>query len=585
MFNKSLLLVTSLFAFVCLTGLSGCSTTSVPSSKYTSKYNGYTQVSNLPADYPTRSLPNGNIWDDFRRQMQLPLNLNKAQVQYQIRWYQSHQDFLNRSLTRGAQYFYYILQETKRRNLPAELALIPIFESGYVPIGRSNKGAVGLWQFMPRSAANFKIRMNKWYDGRRDVISSTDAALRYLTYLYYYFDKDWFLAISAYNCGEGNIQAAVLRNKRRGYSADFWSLRLPQETKAYIPQLLAISAIIRNPGKYGVSLVPINNGPYFDRIDVGKSITLDKAAKMSGASEWSMRMLNAGLLHGVTEPDGPYVIEMPHSRMVAFKDSLSGRAKVLPANSTETIASTAPAPQQDAQAKLATAASTVTLATASSSTAASTTASSTADNATNVSALASAAADEHKTVVSGAENAVNLSRNADEDDTDISTAQQNKTTHKKLNKKQSLAQVPARSASRQYAVGRGETLFSIARQYNTSVTTLRHINKLKDNNIKPGKILLIPEQSSLSASSDMFEHGAGGNVTSGGSANRPTSVATSASQKSTKVSGKVKGRAVTATTMTKKNKAVNVSNSAPKKQNKNVAKNIASNKKKTKHTS
>lgn len=578
MLNKSLLLVTSLFAFVCLTGLSGCSTTSVPSGNYTSKYNGYTQVSNLPADYPTRSLPNGNIWDDFRRQMQLPLNLNKAQVQYQIRWYRSHQDFLNRSLTRGAQYFYYIFQETKRRNLPAELALIPIFESGYVPVNRSNKGAAGLWQFMPRSAANFKIRMNRWYDGRRDVIASTDAALRYLTYLYYYFDKDWFLAISAYNCGEGNIQAAVLRNKRRGYSADFWSLRLPQETKAYIPQLLAISAIIRNPGKYGVSLVPINNGPYFDRIDVGKSITLDKAAKMSGASEWSMRMLNAGLLHGVTEPDGPYVIEMPHSRMAAFKDSLSGRAKVLPANPTETIAATASVSQQTAQTKLATAANTATLATTSSSTS---TASSTANNVTNVSALASAAADEHKSVGSGAGGAVNLASNADEDDNDISTTQQNKNTYKKLNKKQTLAHAPAKSVTRKYAVGRGETLFSIARQYNTSVAALRRINKLKDNNIKPGKILLIPEQSTLSVSSDMFEHGAGGNVESGESVARPTKTTTNANTKSTKVSAKIKARTTTVSTTTKRNKAVKVSNSGSKKQNKN----IASNKKKTKHTS
>lgn len=307
--------------------LSGCSTTS---SNYTSKYNGYSKIPNLPKDYPTKYLPNGNIWNDFNRNAQLPTNLNQPSVKAQLNFYIRNQDFLNRSLTRGAQYFYYIFQETKKRNLPAELALIPIFESGYIPVGKSDQGAVGLWQFMPGTAKHFKIKMNKWYDGRRDVIDSTETALRYLTYLYYFFDKDWYLAISAYNCGEGRVQQAILRNKRQGKKTDFWSLQLPKQTKSYLPQLLAISAILKNPQKYGVSIVPINDGPYFDRVRLGRQISLDKASKLSGASEWSMRMLNAGLSRGITDPSGPHIVSIPRTNMEKFRNNLFGSSKLMP---------------------------------------------------------------------------------------------------------------------------------------------------------------------------------------------------------------------------------------------------------------
>ena len=471
MLNKSLVLATTLFTVICLLGLSGCSTAPMGSKNYTSKYRGYTQVSNLPSDYPTNYLPNGNIWNDFRSHMRLPAHLNNRQVQAKIRWYKAHQDFLNRALIRGAQYFYYIYQQTKQRNLPAELALIPIFESGYVPVNRSYKGATGLWQFMPRTAANFKIRMNKWYDGRRDVVASTDAALRYLTYLYYYFDKDWLVAIASYDCGEGNMQSALLRNKRRGRRIDFWSLNLTKETTEYIPQLLALSAIIKNPGKYGISLVPINNGPYFDRIDVGHPIALDKAAKMSGASEWTMRMLNAGLSHGVTEPDGPYVILLPHSKMADFKDALSGKAKVLSTGSTA------------AKEPVAAAATT-------------TKKISNNSKSKHINALADAAEDEHQKVTSH----VNSQTNADDEDNHKKKDQKNPAkSSSKVGKNQlstrsnkDSSKSSSKANTKRYVVGAGESLFSIARQYNTSAATLKRINNLKSSNIKPGQMLLLP---------------------------------------------------------------------------------------------
>jgi len=507
MFDKSFVLAISLFAVVCLSGLSGCSTTPISSDNYTSKYN-YAKVANLPADYPTVYLPNGNLWDDFRKHTQLPLNLNNRLVQYQIRWYLSHQDFLNRSLTRGAQYFYYIYQQTKQRNLPAELALIPVFESGYVPIGRSNKGAVGLWQFMPRTAAGFKIRMNRWYDGRRDVVVSSDTALKYLTYLYYYFDKDWFLAIAAYNWGPGSVQNAVLRNQRHGYKADYWSLRMPQATRDYIPQLLALAAIIQDPGKYGIKIVPINNASYFERIDVGKQMSLDKVSKMSGASEWTMRMLNAGLLRGVTEPDGPYVVTLPHSKIAAFKDNLSGRVTVLPPTNTNVshdaavVPSAKPAVPVNATQEQKGNATQI-------------------NSADHVSALAAAAAEEHKNIVvpskknaadddlTNGDNVVSKRANitddesSDDDDTPLpkAKAMTNKTKKGVSKKTQIHSNSQASANTKQYIVGSGETLFSIGRQYDIPVATLRRMNKLKNNSIKPGQILLIPLRRTSSTAS------------------------------------------------------------------------------------
>lgn len=500
--------------------LSGCSTTS---SDYISKYKGYAKIPNLPKDYPTKNLPNGNVWKDFNSNTQLSLYLNQPSVKSQLNWYIKNQDFLNRSLTRGAQYFYYIFQETKRRNLPAELALIPVFESGYVPVGKSSQGAVGLWQFMPGTARHFKIKMNRWYDGRRDVIDSTETALRYLTYLYYFFDKDWYLAIAAYNCGEGNVQRAILRNKRQGKKIDFWSLQLPRETKSYVPQLLAISAIIKNPDKYGVSLVPINNGPYFDRIKLGKQISLDKASKTSGASEWSMRMLNAGLLRGETDPSGPHIIAIPRTNIEKFRNAIFGSSKVLATTSE-------PSPSSSSSSTIDNVSESNKSTTQTNKTVVNNKVSNNElskidllnqeEQKNSAANLAKQAIAEHSNVSSQiADHDSSLKFDKTEDIESNDDVNDSDNSHRKVNNKhvtknktvvkhqkgKSLSTVNnrntlkdkktnnIRTTTRTYIVGRYDTLSSIAKQYGTTAENIKRINNLHTTVIKPNTVLHIPD--------------------------------------------------------------------------------------------
>lgn len=470
--------------------LSGCSTVSYnqAQTKYTSN-SYYNQVSNLPKDYPTRYLPNGNLWSAYRHDMDLPLNLRNKQVQAQIRWFQNHQDFLNRSLTRGAQYFYYVYSQTKVRHLPAELALIPVFESGYVPVGHSNKGAVGLWQFMPGTAHNFGMRMNRWYDGRRDVVASTNAALKYFTYLYYYFDKDWLQAIAAYNCGEGRMQSAILSNKRRGLSTDFWSLSPPRQTQEYIPRLLALSAVIKDPSRYGINLVAINNAPYFAQVDFGRRANFAKVAKMAGANLWTMSMLNAGYLHGVTEPDGPHVILVPRSRLTALKDKLEGRPMMAANNaeqpSTATSDEGAGESAKAAALKLADADNTSRVANKVTKLAVADDTSANVQSSTSTS-ISKAAASEDE------DNSDSDNNNSNNNDSSSSDDSDNNGTTPIVSSPTDIGATTEKTVLRKYHVKRGETLLAVARKYHVTPSHLRAVNNLHGNSLHARQVIVVP---------------------------------------------------------------------------------------------
>lgn len=274
-------------------------------------------------DFQASKLPQGNIWDEFRRNLALPDGTRRPEVQSQIRWFQKHQGYLNRAISHGAPYIYFLYQETEQLHLPAELALIPLHESDYNPFCYSHAGANGLWQLMPGTASGFGLKINRWYDGRRDIVASTHAALKYITYLHYFFNNDWLLAIAAYNAGEGKVQAAIMHNERRNLPTDFWSLRLPHETHTYVPRLLALAAIFKDPDRYGIKLLPVNNAPYFAEVDVGKQIDIRQAAKFADVDVETMRMLNPGLRRSSSDPDGPYTLLVPADRVDSFKQKLS----------------------------------------------------------------------------------------------------------------------------------------------------------------------------------------------------------------------------------------------------------------------
>lgn len=200
------------------------------------------------------SIANPSLWEVMRPSMALNHHTDNKRVGQQLRWLQKHPEYWERLAPRMQRYLPYILQEVAKRNLPAELALLPVIESALDPYAFSPYGASGLWQFMLPTANQYGLHINSYYDGRRDVIASTQAALDFLEDLHRRFD-DWSLALAAYNAGGGTVSKAV----RKGNTRDFFALRLPRETKAYVPRLLAISAIVANPKAFGVELPAVAN--------------------------------------------------------------------------------------------------------------------------------------------------------------------------------------------------------------------------------------------------------------------------------------------------------------------------------------
>ncbi len=263
-----------------------------------------------------------NIWDTLRQEFTLPHYEDNPKVQEQIDWIMNNQDFLYRSASRAAPYLYYILQQVHKRRLPAEVALLPIFESSFNPFASSPVGAAGIWQMMPDTASGYGIKQNWWYDGRRDVVISTQAALNYLAYLGNFFDGNWLYAIAAYDTGEGNLLSAIKKNIRYGESTDFWNLPVAQETKDYIPKLLALATVISHPERYPVELPYVRNAPYLAQVDIGTQIDLKHAATLAGLSFKELKQFNPGYNRGTTDPNGPYKLTLPIENVVRFTENL-----------------------------------------------------------------------------------------------------------------------------------------------------------------------------------------------------------------------------------------------------------------------
>ncbi len=278
---------------------------------------------NRPADDMIRYQSADNLWDILRYEFSLPHYENHPSVQDNIVWFMDNQDFLMRTATRAAPYLYFIHQQVKKRKLPVELVLVPIIESGYNPFNLSSAGAAGIWQMMPDTATGFGVKQDWWYDGRRDIVASTKAALNYLTYLFDFFDGNSLLAIAAYNTGEGSVMSAIRRNIRDGKSTDFWSLPLPKETRIYVPRILALATIIAHPDTYHIQLPSVPNAPYLAQVDVGGQIDLKQAANYAGMSLKQFQHLNPGYNRLVTHPRGPYKLVLPIENVERFMGQLA----------------------------------------------------------------------------------------------------------------------------------------------------------------------------------------------------------------------------------------------------------------------
>ncbi len=249
-------------------------------------------------------------------------------VDREVELYRKNPDFLDRTFKRGARYLYYIVQELERRNLPLELALLPVVESAFNPVAYSRSRASGLWQFIPSSGKHYGLEQNWWIDERRDVIEATGAALTYLQYLNKYFAGDWYLAIAAYNGGEGTVSGAVRRNQSAGLPTDFFSLNLRAETRDYVPKLLAISRIVRNPEAYGLSFAAIPNQPFFEAVEPGRQVHLEQVAQLAGITREDMFALNPGYNRMTTPPKGPHRLLLPIPNAQTFRQAMLDQSLV-----------------------------------------------------------------------------------------------------------------------------------------------------------------------------------------------------------------------------------------------------------------
>jgi len=264
-----------------------------------------------------------DLWDRVRAGYKLDLDLDRPRLSSQLRWFSSHPSYLDRVSKRGERYLYYIVSELEKAGIPTEIALLPIVESGFDPFGYSHGRASGPWQFIPSTGQMYGLDQTWWYDGRRDIIGSTQAAIAYLTRLNKMFDGDWLHALASYNSGEGTVMRAIRKNKKAGKPTDFWSLDLPRETRAYVPKLIALAKIIKNPEKYNYSTYFIPNKPYFDVVNIGGQLDLAQAAEMANVSIDEVYLLNPGFNQWATSPDGPHRLLMPISKAKQFRTKLA----------------------------------------------------------------------------------------------------------------------------------------------------------------------------------------------------------------------------------------------------------------------
>ena len=248
-------------------------------------------------------------------------DLDNELVQKYLNYYMQHPAAMRRLLDNGRRYAYFVLEELERRGMPSELALLPMVESSYNPKALSPARAAGLWQFIPSTGRNYGLSQSWWEDNRRDVVSSTGAALDYLSYLYSLMG-DWHLALASYNWGEGAVGRAVAKNQQQGLPTGYNDIRMPTETKNYVPRLQAIKNILRNPqlvAQLGLPVLP--NRPYFEAVALyGKHIDLETVAKLANISVDEVKALNP-------EHDRPVLkvetINLPKDRVAQFKSNLN----------------------------------------------------------------------------------------------------------------------------------------------------------------------------------------------------------------------------------------------------------------------
>ena len=255
-----------------------------------------------------------DLWDRIRSQTQWAYP-DHPSINEQREHYLQQLGLFEALSERASWYLYYIVEQVEARDLPIELALLPIVESTLLPEAMSHRSAAGLWQIMPRTGTHLGLTQNWWYDGRLDIRASTDAALTYLQHLHDRFDGDWLLALSAYNAGETRVRRAQRANAKRGLPTDYWSLSLPRETRHYLPRLLALTQIVQQPERYNVTLATVPNQPAFASVPLSGQIEVKQFAQSLALQEHELRRFNPGILRWATDPNGVKEVLVPMHTM------------------------------------------------------------------------------------------------------------------------------------------------------------------------------------------------------------------------------------------------------------------------------
>lgn len=266
--------------------------------------------------------PIEDVWQRIAGQLAFEVP-DIRRVNVQRNWYLKHPEYMARVSKRAEPFLFYITEQLEAHDMPLELALLPIVESAFDPFAYSHGRAAGMWQFIPGTAKRFGIRQSWWYDGRRDVVASTQGALDYLTYLNNMFDGNWLHALAAYNSGEGRVARAIKRNKKAGKPTDFWSLDLPRETRAYVPKLLALADILKNRDQYNFAWPGIDNVPVIEVVDIGAQLDLAFAAELADMPLEELQALNPGFNRWASDPDGPHHLVLPIDKAEAFSQQLA----------------------------------------------------------------------------------------------------------------------------------------------------------------------------------------------------------------------------------------------------------------------
>ncbi len=331
-FNKSYCFLLFLFLF-----LSGCAqqqksssltigqkppVVSVQESQHSFQYSTEPSKSGFHKKGTKQPTNYSSIWERIIDQYGMP-DANHPRIHHEIERYVKKPESLVIIQQRAEPYLYAIIEEIESKNLPGELALLPIVESAFKPNAYSRSKASGLWQFIPATGRLFGLKQNWWYDGRRDIHASTQSATDYLKELNEEFDGDWFLALASYNAGKGNVGKAIKKNRIRNKPTDYWSLPLPKETKAYVPRLLALARIFANPDQYNIPLRPIPNKPYFQPVDIGSQLDLATAAELANIPMDDLYKLNPAFNRWTTAPDGPHRLLIPVEQVETFKTKLA----------------------------------------------------------------------------------------------------------------------------------------------------------------------------------------------------------------------------------------------------------------------